>query len=147
MGGAGAFPPQHRRTRGLPHIHLLRRTAVGQWHAGHSPCDGAHHKRHFLSLQNDARLPSASQSGLGHTRSARRTRRGKDARYHQRGYRQKNQCGRIQRRLPPRGDEIYQRVDGTHPENGLLGRFGQSVYHLRQQIHRNALVAASATLQ
>ena len=146
MGAGRPVPSEYRRARGAYSVLVLRGTAFGKRHAGYSPRTGTYHQRYVLPLQNNAGLPGAAQGRLGYTRTARRIRRGEETRYNQGGYRQENQRGRLQRRMPAGGNEIYQGVDEPHQADGLLGGSGAPVYHLRQQVYRNALVPAQAVI-
>ena len=72
---------------------------------------------------------------LGHPRPARRTGRGKEAGYHQGGYRHQSIGRRIQRHLPQGGDEIYQRVGEHDRARRILGGYERPLHHLRQPLH------------
>ena len=66
----------------------------------------------------------------------------KETRHHQGGHRAHNLHRGVQPRLPRGGDGVHGPVGRTHAQNGLLGQYGRPLHHLRQQIHRNPLVAS-----
>ena len=84
---------------------------------------------------------------MGHARTACRVRRRKETRHHQGGHRAHNLHRGVQPRLPRGGDGVHGPVGRTHAQNGLLGQYGRPLHHLRQQIHRNPLVASETALR
>lgn len=71
----------------------------------------------------------------------------KESGYHQRGYRQENKRGRLQRRLSFGSDEIHPRMGDAHRPYGILGGHERSVYHIRQPIYRKCMVASPPAIR
>ena len=84
---------------------------------------------------------------MGYSWTARRTGCGKGAWHYERRYWQDYFRGRIQCRLPQGRHEVHQRVGRPDTQDGLLGGHEEPLYHLRQPLHRNVVVAVEATLQ
>ena len=84
---------------------------------------------------------------MGHARPARGAGRGEEARHHQGGHRPHDLHRRVQPHVPRSRHGVHGRMGGPHAPHGLLGEHGGSVRHLRQQVHRNPLVAAAPALR
>ena len=141
------LPPKHEDKGGASVIRLLRRPPVGQRDAGHPSRDGKDDQGRVLPLQDDEGLPRPPQSRLGHARAARRAGCREDPGHNQGGHRTEDKRGGIQRDVPQGGDEVHQGMVGPDGQDGLLGRSGQPVHHLRQPLHRDTVVAVEATVR
>ena len=147
MGRARHLPQKHHHPRGTPHVRLLRGSPLGQRHAGHPPRHGPHDQGRLLPLQDPARLPRAPQGRMGHPRPARGAGRREEARHHEGGHRPPHLHRGVQPHVPRGRHGVHGRVGGSYAQDGLLGQHGRPLHHLRQQIHRDAVVAAQAALR
>ena len=84
---------------------------------------------------------------MGHPRTARGAGRREETRHHQGGHRQEDLHRGVQPHVPRGGDGVHGQVGEPHAQDGLLGQHGRSVHHLRQQVHRDAVVAPQAALR
>ena len=128
-------------------ICILRRAALCQWSAGHSPRNGPRHQGYFLPLSNVKRQTSSPQSGLGYPRPSCRARRRERIGHYQRRHRHQNQCRSIQRSLQDSRDALHRHLECAYPTNGLLGRHAKPVCYLPAQIYGVSLVVVVSTLQ
>ena len=147
MGRTRHVPQKHHDPRGPSHVRILRRSPLGKRHARHPPRHGPHDQGRILPLQDAAGLPRAPQGRMGHSRTARGTGRREEARHHQGRHRQEDLHRGVQPHVPRGGDGVHGQVGGPHAQDGLLGQHGRPVHHLRQQIHRDAVVAPEAALR
>ena len=84
---------------------------------------------------------------MGYTRTARRTGRREETRNHQGGYRQEDLHRGVQPHLPRSRHGVHRHVGEPDPKDGILGQHGRPLHHLRQQVHRVAVVAPQAALR
>ena len=99
-----------------------------------------------MPLQDPVRIQGAPPRGMGHPRTACRAGSGEEARHHQGRHRTEDKRRGLQPHLPRGGDEIYGRMAYPYRAHRLLGRHGRPLYHLRQPLHRDALVAPEADI-
>ena len=115
---------------------------------GHSPCHGPRSKDIICRYKTHGRAISCTaKAGMGHPRTARKAGRRRNSASPRRTSARRSPSREYNRTCREAVMEFTGVWGEPHAQDGLLGQHGRSVHHLRQQIHRDAVVAAEAALR